>query len=367
MRYNFAVSRRLAICAAACAFALAAPRAQQEPIPTARLLPAPRLAMPGAIDSNVPMTWDLVDGQWRLFAFTSWGGIPALSSGTSLDRMQRVGDVSVEPHPGWGVWIESVIGDESSAWYGYYHHEIAAEICNTPVRSILRISAVRSLDRGLTWQDLGPVLEGPPNGIICTTPNAYVVGGVGDLTAMPDPGRQYLYLFFSQYSSDPEAQGVGVARLAWADRDEPGGKITVWREGAWVPTRPADASDGTSPEWEYPAGTPLVRPSKPWHGGADADAFWGPSVHWNTYLQRYVMLLNRTRDERFNNEGLYVSFARTLDDPRGWSSPRKIMNGGGWYPQVAGLEAHTGTDKLAGQRARFFITGRSEHYIDFRR
>jgi hypothetical protein len=43
------------------------------------------------------------------------------------------------------------------------------------------------------------------------------------------------------------------------------------------------------------------------------------------------------------------------------------MSGGGWYPQVAGLEAQTGTDKHAGQRARFFITGRSQHYIEFRR
>ena len=42
------------------------------------------------------------------------------------------------------------------------------------------------------------------------------------------------------------------------------------------------------------------------------------------------------------------------------------MDGGGWYPQVAGLEPG-GTDKLAGQRARFFITGRSEAFIEFRR
>jgi hypothetical protein len=153
-------------------------------------------------------------------------------------------------------------------------------------------------------------------------------------------------------------QGVGVARLAWADRDAPGGRVTVWRDGAWIPATAGD----------YPAGTPPVRVTRPWHDGDPAgDAFWGPSVHWNTYLERYVMLLNRTRDELFNNEGLYVSYARTLSDPREWSAPRKIMNGGGWYPQVAGLEAQTGTDKQAGQRARFFITGKSQHYIEFRR
>ena len=71
---------------------------------------------------------------------------------------------------------------------------------------------------------------------------------------------------------------------------------------------------------------------------SEADAFWGPSVHWNTYLERYVMFLNRAENERFDNEGLYVSYATRLDDPRAWSTPRKVMDGGEWYPQVVGLE-----------------------------
>ena len=56
-----------------------------------------------------------------------------------------------------------------------------------------------------------------------------------------------------------------------------------------------------------------------------------------------------------------------MDDPRGWSRPHKILNGGEWYPQVAGLEAATGTDRQAAQRARFFMTGRWERYIEFQR
>jgi hypothetical protein len=43
------------------------------------------------------------------------------------------------------------------------------------------------------------------------------------------------------------------------------------------------------------------------------------------------------------------------------------MSGGGWYPQVAGIETGTGTDKVAGQRARFFLTGKSEQMIEFER
>jgi hypothetical protein len=43
------------------------------------------------------------------------------------------------------------------------------------------------------------------------------------------------------------------------------------------------------------------------------------------------------------------------------------MNDGEWYPQVIGLESGSGTDRLAGKRARLFILGRSDHFIDFER
>lgn len=195
------------------------------------------------------------------------------------------------------------------------------------------------------------------------------------MSALLDPAGQDLFLFYSQYSKDRTAQGVAVARLAWADRDALRGRVTIWQSGAWLPARPVDTADaedaaGTADTaaWEYPVGTPLAAASRPWHDGDQAaDTFWGPSIHWNTYLEHYVMLLNRAKDESFNNKEIYVSFARTLDDPRASSAPRKIVSGGGWYPQVAGLEPYTGTDKHAARRARFFLTGRSEHFIEFER
>ncbi len=96
--------------------------------------------------------------------------------------------------------------------------------------------------------------------------------------------------------------------------------------------------------------------------------FWGPSIHWNTYLERYVMLLNRAKDDQFGQEGIYVSFCARRSQPvrTGARRPRSL-NGGSWYPQVIGGEAGSGTDRLAGQRARFFMTGRSERMIEFER
>ena len=77
------------------------------------------------------------------------------------------------------------------------------------------------------------------------------------------------------------------------------------------------------------------------------------------------MLLNRAKDESFGTEGIYVSYAPSLSDPRGWSAPQKLMNGGEWYPQVVGIENGSGTDRLAGRRARFFLTGKSNKMIEF--
>ena len=361
-----------------CAVAVATPTGQserpadarggREAGPTARLRRAPRIAMPGAVDSNVPLVWELVDGRWRLFALTSWGGLPARHTGSAFDQMQQAGPVRIVPHPGDGVWIESIIPDDSGTWYGYYHHERVADACGRPDRFIPRIGALRSIDRGATWEPLGFILDAPADSAACDSTNQFVIGGLGDVSAMLDDTRTTLLLFFSQYTKDPSAQGVAVARLAWADRDAPVGRVTVWRNGAWLPAHQAVAADGVSLEWVYPIGTPLAPPARPWHDRQiAADVFWGPSVHWNTYLGRYVMLMNRAANERFDNEGIYVSYAARLDDPRGWSAPRKIFDGGGWYPQVAGLEPTTGTDKVAGQRARFLLTGRSDYIIEFQK
>ena len=370
MLYNAEMNRAVGAYAVAglCALTLVTARAQQERTPTARLVRAPRVAVPAAVDSNVSMAWDLVDGTWRLFAFPSAGGVPMRLEGAGIDAMQQTGPLEIIG-PGHGIWFESIIPDDSGAWYGYYHHEVPAFECGRPDRSIPRIGSARSLDRGVTWQDLGPVLEAPPGSAACGSANRYVIGGVGDVSALLAPGATDLFLYYSQYSRVPSEQGVMVARLAWADRESPSGKLTIWHDGVWLPARLVRAAaDGVPAAWEFPSGTPLVRVTQPWHDSNGAvDAFWGPSIHWNTYLEQYVMLVNRAKNEYYNSEGIYVAYTRDPSDPRSWTRPQKILNGGEWYPQVAGLETATGTDRQAAQRARFFMTGRSEHYIEFTR
>lgn len=323
--------------------------------PTARLIAAPRVELPAEVDSSNPAVWSLVEGVQKLFVISSWGGVPVRSIGDAVESLQSAGLVSFASHPGHGVWFEAIVPADDGTWYGYYHHERPADSCGRPDRQLPRIGAMRSTDQGATWEDLGIVLDAPEGAEACQSQNRFVLGGVGDVTAALDAASQDLYLYFSQYSRDPAVQGVAVARLAWADRDEPVGKASVWHDGAWIP----DARH---------AGTPLVRATRPFHDrSSSADVFWGPSIHWNTYLEQYVMLLNRARDDQFSQEGIYVSFSPTLADPSQWTVPVRIQSGGSWYPQVIGTEAGTGSDRRAGKRARFFMTGRSDRFIEFER
>lgn len=358
---------RLSLAVLALALGAIATLPAQTVLPTVRFVTTSTISMPAASDSNMPMTWTRIDGVDTLVAFVSWGGVPRRLVGPDLDRLAVSGEVTISPHPGGGIWIESVIRDETdTVWYAYYHREVPATICGRTNRALASIGAARSSDRGVTWQDLGIIIDAPTGSEACSSLNTYTIGGVGDLTALIDPTWCDVYVFFSEYSRDPDVQGVAVARLAWADRDHPRGRVAIWNQGAWLPA--LRQRTGRSITYEFPPGTPLVPVSNPWHdANPSVDAFWGPSVHWNTYLERYVMLLNRSKDEQYNNEGIYVAYATSLDNPQAWSAPQKILNGGGWYPQVAGLDRGAGSDTHAGQRPRFFLTGRSASVLEFRR
>ena len=357
--------RRSLSSAAAAVLVLATASAQVPRVPTARLASASRLNLPGEIDSSNPAVWALDDGVARLFVISSWGGVPVRSAGSSIDSLRRDQPVAFASHPGHGVWMEAIVPDDSGAWYGYYHHERPADLCGRPDRQLPRIGAMRSLDNGATWTDLGIVLDAPPGSEACDSSNRFVLGGVGDVTAALDRDHRDVYLYFSQYGRAGVSQGIAVARIAWADRDAPAGKAAIWSDGAWLPaSEDADRDLG----WRYPAGTPLVASSKPFHDGSSAnDVFWGPSIHWNTYLEQYVMLMNRAKDDVFGEEGIYVSFSPAVSDPSRWSAPKKILSGGEWYPQVIGSETGSGTDRTAGRRARFFMMGKSTRMIEFQR
>jgi hypothetical protein len=327
------------------------------------------MGLPGRVDSNSPAVWLLDEGISQLRVLTSSAGVVSLSVGTEARTLGPATPVEWTTHPGHGVWMESVLVAEDGTWYGYYHNEIPATVCDRQDRMVPRLGAARSVDAGRTWEDLGVILEAPEGWHACATRNRYFVGGVGDAVVVRDSTSQYVYLFFSQYSRSASAQGVGVARLAWADRDEPTGRVEVWTSDAWLPAR-HEVRTGTHGEptarWAYDAGTPLWPVLQPWHdGNASNDAFWGPSVHWNASLQRFVMLLNRAANDQWAQDGVYVAFSTSLENPRGWTTPVQLLDGGTWYPQILGLESGQGTDTWGTWRARLFIGGSSNYFVDF--
>jgi len=326
--------------------------------PRATLRRAPETRMPATADSNSPAHWS---GD-MLYVFNSWNH-PSRSTGRDQFSFGAPLSIRFEP-PDASVgnrWIEATWPDHDGTLYGWYHNEPKGLCPGSETRTKYgltapRIGAVRSRDNGATWEDLGFVLTAPDGSLDCHSLNGYFAGGHGDFSVALDAAREWLYIFFGNYSGDVSGQGVAVARMKWADRRAPAGKVWKRHGNAW--TEPGAAGRVTP---VFPARTAWQM--------RDTDAFWGPSVHWNTYLKRYVMLMNRSCcAPEWPQEGIYISYGADLADPAAWSPPERLLAGGEWYPQVIGLDAgRQETDKRAGQFARFYMRGKSVHEIVFAR
>lgn len=339
--------------------------AQERPnpagIPVFELVPAPPAKFPADVDSNSPGFWQIVQGRSLLHILTSLGK-PSISQGVSLRRLRAPQPVRFLNGTSDGRWMESVLQHENGTLYGYYHNERPG-LCPGNKKTAPRIGAARSSDNGASWEDLGIILEVPANTLDCNTPNEYFAGGVGDFSVVLDEQKNDAYFFFTIYSGDIASQGVAVARMSWAQRDIPRGNLAFWDGDVW--RYPSRNRTQIRPGSFDPR--PIYRAAVSWHDRSEyVDSFWGPSVHWNTFLKQYVMLLNRAADSAWTQEGSYIAFSPALDDPTEWTVPIKIIEGGPFYPQIMGLERDLGTDKLAGSMARLFLGGRSDYFLVFR-
>jgi hypothetical protein len=337
------------------------PSSGSSQIPTVTFRSAPLLRLPSAmgaetgeelgVDCNSPVEWD---ASGNMIVFTSVGR-PARSRGRDLFTLEYPAmPVIIEPREdvNGGQWLEATFRDSDGVIYGWYHNEPFIS-CDDQRLSAPRIGQMISRDDGATWQDLGIILDAPPDSLTCDTRNYYFAGGNGDFTVLLDRDRQYFYFLFGSYHQQVEEQGVSIARMRYDDRNDPAGKVRKWQGGGW--TEPGLGGRVT----------PIFPAATDWHGDTP-DAFWGPAVHFNTQLGRYVMLLNHAIDSHWSQEGVYVSFNFNLDDPLGWSAPQRLdfdpLRQA--YPQVIGTGPGE-TDKLAGRVARFFLLGGSVWEIVF--
>ncbi len=304
------------------------------------------------VDGNSPGVW--VDGELKVFTSS---GNPMLMSGPSLLFLNQVDPPAVTPSDHYPIWIEAVWRDDDGTLYAWYHHEPGG-LCDGKLTAP-KIGALVSTDGGQNFEDLGIVLEsGDP--INCAAQNGFFAGGHGDFSVILDQDRQYFYLLFTNYGGPAESQGISIARMAFADHALPVGAVYKFANGDW--TEPGVGG----------AVSPIVPARVSWDH-ADTDSLWGPAIHWNTAINRYVVLLNRACcAPRWPQEGIYVMFGQDLSDPATWTVPTRILAGSqigvgaGYYPEVMGT-APGETDTVAGQSPRLFIMGISKWAISFER
>ncbi len=314
----------------------------------AKLRDAPPLWMPSQVDSNSPVFWR--EGEFHIFNST---GTPVLSHGANQFAPLSSQAVLVDSQDHFPLWIEAVWVDEEGTVFAWYHHEQLG-VCPGGNLTAPQIGALISYDGGRSFRDLGIILASD-DPVDCSAQNGFFAGGHGDFSVILDKEQRYFYFLFGNYGGEASQQGIGIARMAFEDRFNPVGAVWKYYQGGW-----AQPGLGGRITPIFPVGTPWQR--------ADTNAFWGPSVHWNSYLETYVVLLNHSCCEPgWPQAGIYVTFNPDIGDPLGWTVPKKIMDHPpGWYPQVVGLLPGE-TDTLVGQVARFYLHGYSGWEIVFTR
>jgi hypothetical protein len=241
-------------------------------LPTVELREASPMEFPGETDCNSPAHWD---GE-TFYLFNS-AGAPVRSSGPDLFHLGTPSPAEYDNEVNGGRWIECTWKADDGTLYGWYHNEPHG-LCPGTTLTAPRIGAVRSRDNGAHFEDLGIVLEARPNTLRCDAKNGYFAGGNGDFSIMLDKNEEFIYFFFGNYAGDLLEQGVCAARMRYVDRNSPVGKAAKWHAGNW--NEPGLGGRLTP---IFPAAVEWAR--------EDADAFWGPSIHWNTHLKLYVILL----------------------------------------------------------------------------
>jgi hypothetical protein len=309
------------------------------------------VAMPMLVDSNSPAFW--VNGELRIFnTYTS----TLLSRGVDqfLVNPARTLSPQVDSLEHFPMWIESVYWEPSrNRLYAWYHHEPG--VC--PGLTAPKIGALVSRDGGRTFQDLGIILDdgNPPN---CNAKNGYFASGHGDFSVIVDREREYIYFLFGAYGGTAAEQGVSIARMPFEDRDDPTGKAVKFYNGDW-------SEPGLGGKV-----TPFLPATVGWES-EKTDSFWGPSVHWNTHLEKFVVLLNRSCCEPgWPQSGIWATFNGDLSRPQDFTRPVEILNNSqldfspAWYPQILGLGPGE-TDSVAGEKARLYVKGLSSWEVTF--
>jgi len=210
----------------------------------------------------------MVRGMLRLVVFNS-APAAVLSVGTSLHGLRPVRPTMFRNEVNGARWLEAVVSDHGTSLRLL---PMNRRVCpGDPSKTAPRIGAARSRNGGLSWTDLGIIIDTARVAPDCETPNRYFAGGVGDFSVILNRSETDLYILFSTYDPAIEHQGVPIGRMRWSDRNEPQGNVAIWSRQSWrYPTADPEG-------WIFPAASPILRAAVSWHSRSrDVDAFWGP-------------------------------------------------------------------------------------------
>lgn len=297
--------------------------------------------LPPVIDGNTAAYWR--DGILTIFHSD---GNPTLSQGPNQFELGPAIPIDFRSDQHKPVWFEAVWQDEDGTLFLWYHHE--PKTCENGLVSP-KIGAAISHDGGFHVEDLGIILEaGDP--VNCEAQNGFFSSGHGDMSAVFDKASGYFYFFFTNYGGPVANQGVVTARMAFADRFAPVGAVHKFYNGLW---EEPGLGGRTTPIFAAKAGWELK----------EANSYWGPSVHWNTNLQQWVMLLNHACCySGWPQSAIRISFNANLAAAGSWKPAVAILDGNqlpdrpAFYPQILGLD-EDGTDTRGGRISRLYVQG----------
>jgi hypothetical protein len=302
------------------------------------------MRLPFAIDSNTATIWR--DGNLHFFHSA---GEPRVTTFDGQTQTFFTEEARIDRRDHFPMWIESVWQDPSGPLWAWYHHE---RVGDCPNLNVPEIGALVSYDGGRSFTDLG-IIMASGEWTNCDALNGYFANGHGDFSVVADREGQYLYFLFGAYGGDLANQGVAIARMPISALWSQQGAVWKYYEGGW--TEPG----------LYGRVTPVFPAVAGWEG-ANTDSFWGPSIHWNSHIGRFVVVMNRSCcGPKWPQAGMYVTMTSDLANPSAWTEPAYLTGYDDWYPWVLGLGAGEGSAE-AGQQVRFFIRNHSEWELHLR-
>ena len=210
-----------------------------------------------------------------------------------------------------GSWLMSVFRRQNDDFIGFYHAEDHWYPHTTNDIAWKSIGVTYSNDKGKTWQAGNQIITSAT-----PKPATPTWVGTGDCCVVWDPVNSRWLCYYQENT------------ISMAISTDPQGAPGTWKKyyfGGFT----EDGLGGRQSPLPSLASVP---------GG-------NPSVHWNTYLLKWVMVWHG-----WNPTSIYISAS---DDGITWDTPKSIIvseiGGRAWYPTIIG-----NTDVEAGQVAKIY-------------